>query len=75
MGFSRPFRSLTLPNGTVRILAEPSNNINLLAASQLFGPILLVSGQIALTEMQVTRSWARGESAMLGFSHDFCRCS
>src|SRR6266550_9526388 len=37
VGFSRPFRSLNLPNGTVRILAEPSNNSNLRAVRQLFG--------------------------------------
>ncbi len=40
MGFSRPFRSLELPNGTVRILAEPSNNSNLGAIRQLSRPVL-----------------------------------
>jgi hypothetical protein len=39
-GFSRPFRSLTLRNGTVRILAEPSNNNNLRALRQLSGSFL-----------------------------------
>src|SRR5258707_7000713 len=35
--FLDPFRSLNLPNGTVWILAEPSNNSNLRAVRQLFG--------------------------------------
>jgi hypothetical protein len=55
MGFSKPFRSLNLPNGTVRILAEPSNNSNLRAIRQLFGHFLPAWDQIAQAEMQVSR--------------------
>ena len=72
MGFSQPFRSLNLPNGTVRILAEPTNNNNLRAIRQLFGPFLLAGDLIALAEMQVPWSRARGEFAMLGFLNEFC---
>jgi hypothetical protein len=52
VGFSRPIRSLNLPNGTVRILAEPSNNSNLRAVRQLFGPFRVVRSRIAPSEMQ-----------------------
>ena len=51
MGFSRPYRSLNLPNGTVRILAEPSNNSNLGAVRQLSGQILLIRINFAQLEM------------------------
>jgi hypothetical protein len=72
VGFSRPFRSLTLPNDAVRILAEPSNNSNLCGLRQLFGPILLVNCQFAQAKMQVPSPQVGGELVMLGFSNDIC---
>src|SRR5882757_9574911 len=71
VGFSRPFRSLNLPNGTVRILAEPSNNSNLRAERQLFRPVCGYGGNIAQAAMQPQHHRAAREFAMLGFSHDF----
>src|SRR3977135_2924316 len=78
-GFSRPFRSLKLPNGTVRILAEPSNNSNLRTLRQLFDRFSMARSRIALPNRTVREAYpwlqAGAELAMLGFLHDRCRCS
>jgi hypothetical protein len=52
-GLFSTLRSLDIPNGTVWILAEPSNNNNLRAERQLFGANFADWEQIAQAEMQV----------------------
>jgi hypothetical protein len=49
-GFSPPCRSLNLPNGASQILAEPSNNSNLRAWSQLLDRFFWLCDQIATAE-------------------------